>query len=234
MFAIDELTLTQCPVIDLRASTRSRLAALPAGGTSRGCSPYGPGIEPFLAGVRRDVAAGLDLESVAALDRLRLDPEAPGNLLIRGLPVAPVGMSPPTPSDGGRPVGGSFLSEGILLGVASLLGEPFAMTCEKGGDLVHTIAPVRGREERQANDGSACSSTPSDPTASGSTSSCYSACGLTTSAEPRRPSLRSATTWPGSPSRPAKTSASRSTSSSPSATSRRGRPMLARRRSRPC
>lgn len=150
-------SLTFTPSFAVDRETRARLEEAAAPGRVGPFNPYGTSrcIEEFVSYSRREVAAALDLGILTAVNRFKLDPCAPGVLLVRGLPVMLAGEElAPTPADGGRPTAKSLLSELVVVGVGSLLGEPFAMTTEKRGDLVHTIAPVKGRESRQANDGS--------------------------------------------------------------------------------
>ena len=70
--------------------------------------------------------------------------------VIDGLPV---GKLPLTPTDGKRPFGKSAVSEGVVVGVASFLGEVFSYCEEKDGDPVHNAAPILGHETRMANSG---------------------------------------------------------------------------------
>jgi L-asparagine oxygenase len=146
--------LTEMPVFEVDRAARVRLQRASACEQVRDLTPYDMDIEEFLGHARREVGAALGVYIHKALARFRLDPTAPGTLLLRKLPVTREGEDLAlTPADGGRSPTKSNVSELTLLGVASLLGEPFAMRTEKNGDLVHTIAPVKGRETRQANDG---------------------------------------------------------------------------------
>ena len=51
---------------------------------------------------------------------------------------------PPTPQDGKRPPSKlTAVSELVLLGIVSILGEPFAYLEQKQGDLVQQVVPIR-------------------------------------------------------------------------------------------
>lgn len=81
-------------------------------------------------------------------------PEAPGVMLVRNLP-RDVSL-PPTPIDGyPSELKGTFVAEGALLGVSSLLGEPVGYLTEKRGQLIHDVVPAREGESSQTNRGSA-------------------------------------------------------------------------------
>ncbi|MCY0954275.1 TauD/TfdA family dioxygenase [Streptomyces sp. H27-S2] len=80
--------------------------------------------------------------------------DAPGVALVRNLPVD--ARTGPTPLDGGPGRGKSgFVSEGVLLGLSGLLGEPLGVLTEKAGRLIHDVVPVAGGERTQTNQSSA-------------------------------------------------------------------------------
>lgn len=115
-------------------------------------SPY-VDLPSALHAAYRAVICAFGRDLLDQLVAMRTDPTAPGVLLIRNLPIDPV--LPQTPADGGTSREKStFVTEGILLGIASVLGLPFSYKTEKDGVMVHNICPVQGREEAAANDGS--------------------------------------------------------------------------------
>ncbi|WP_019633408.1 TauD/TfdA family dioxygenase [Actinomadura atramentaria] len=80
-------------------------------------------------------------------------PDAPAALLLRGLPTD--AELPPTPVDGGPARGKTtFVSEGVLLGLTQLIGEPAGYTTEKDGRLIHDIVPVDSGQRSQTNQSS--------------------------------------------------------------------------------
>ncbi|HEX6097334.1 MAG TPA: TauD/TfdA family dioxygenase [Thermoanaerobaculia bacterium] len=95
----------------------------------------------------------LSHDALLTLIQYRSDPHAPGVAIVRGLPIDD--DLPATPADG-EPSGDkrTYVSEAIALGVATLIGEPYAFRAEKGGRLVHDIVPVRGKENAHSNAGS--------------------------------------------------------------------------------
>lgn len=91
-----------------------------------------------------------DLQSVLDAGR---HPDTPGVTLVSGLPVDP-GL-PLTPADGGPARGKrSYISEGVVLGLSALLGEPYGVHSEKAGQLVHDVIPVKSGSTTQTNMGS--------------------------------------------------------------------------------
>jgi L-asparagine oxygenase len=87
------------------------------------------------------------------LRNFRCNPRHPGYLVVKNLPVDD--CLPDTPAHGGRAEHKkSFFSEGCLLALARLLGEPFAYRSEKAGEVIHTVAPVKGSETKASNEGS--------------------------------------------------------------------------------
>jgi L-asparagine oxygenase len=132
-------------VIDPETSARlgRELSTLP--------SPYDH-IEDVLL-LLEPIFAALPVEVRRGIRRFGSDPHAEGALLIRNLPVDPA--LPDTPALGKRPEGKTtFVSEGCILGIGQLLGHLFGYTNEKEAELVHQIAPVRGRETAASNEGS--------------------------------------------------------------------------------
>lgn len=82
-----------------------------------------------------------------------LKPSAPPVLLLRGLPIDD--KLPDTPKDGVLPSDKkTFVSEGVLLGIAAILGAPFGFSREKNGALIHMICPESGKEQSQSSIGS--------------------------------------------------------------------------------
>ncbi|MFI6470205.1 TauD/TfdA family dioxygenase [Streptomyces sp. NPDC050516] len=80
--------------------------------------------------------------------------DTPGALYIRNLPQD--AQLPPTPWDGlPSRHKSTFVSEGTLLGLSGLLGEPVGFLTEKNGQVVHDIVPVKEGATTQTNQGSA-------------------------------------------------------------------------------
>jgi alpha-ketoglutarate-dependent taurine dioxygenase len=74
-------------------------------------------------------------------------------LSLSDFPVDP--ELPDAPADGGRPLDKrTFVSEGIAIAIANILGYPSIILGEKREELVHQITPVPGRETSQSNEGS--------------------------------------------------------------------------------
>ncbi len=99
------------------------------------------------------IATHLPQDALLALIHYRSDPHAPGVVLVRGLPIDR--YLPATPADGEPSADKrTYVSEAVMLGFATLLGEPYAFLPEKGGRLVHDIVPVHGKETAHSNAGS--------------------------------------------------------------------------------
>ncbi|MFF0220414.1 TauD/TfdA family dioxygenase [Streptomyces vinaceus] len=114
-----------------------------------------PGADPDRATARcHQVFAQLPLELLRSVLDFGRHHDTPGVALVRNLPVdAETG---PTPLDGGPGRGKSgFVSEGVLLGLSGLLGEPLGVLTEKAGRLIHDVVPVAGGERTQTNQSSA-------------------------------------------------------------------------------
>ena len=70
-------------------------------------------------------------------------------VFVKNVPVDPNLVSSPT--NGFRPAGKSSITERILLGLVSRDVDPFGYEQEKGGRLVHEVAPVPGLEKTLSN-----------------------------------------------------------------------------------
>jgi L-asparagine oxygenase len=96
------------------------------------------------------------VEFLKDLLAFRAAPDAPGALLITGMPVD--SDLPPTPSEGAQPPYKSgTISESSILSIAVLLGEPIAYRAEKGGALVQDVFPTRSSESVPSNESSSVS-----------------------------------------------------------------------------
>lgn len=103
-------------------------------------SPYDD-MEEFLVSVF-PIAARLPKEILAELQAFRNDPRSPGILLIEGWPIDD--DIPDTPTNGRRNLDKrSYISEGNLLSVAKILGEPLGYYDEKDGEIIQNLAPVK-------------------------------------------------------------------------------------------
>jgi L-asparagine oxygenase len=99
-------------------------------------------------------AALLPIDLRKQLLRFRAAPDAPGALLITGLPID--GDLPPTPTDGAQPpYKPGRISEFAILSIALLLGEPVAYQAEKEGELVQNVFPTRSQQAAPSNESSA-------------------------------------------------------------------------------
>jgi L-asparagine oxygenase len=99
------------------------------------------------------VVAKLPQGLLQHLAAMRSEPGLPGALVVQNLPFDK--WLPRTPTDGKTSwEKRTFASEGVLLGVASILGQPFSFLSEKDGVIIHSISPVPGHEEVAANDSS--------------------------------------------------------------------------------
>jgi len=73
--------------------------------------------------------------------------EVSGALLIRGLPVGELPLTPQTPTSATSKF--DRISEMVLLTIARRLGQPVGYEPELGGELIQNILPVQGTEARQ-------------------------------------------------------------------------------------
>ena len=88
-----------------------------------------------------------------AIRNFHSDNQGPGVLLIQGLPTDPA--LPMTPMDGRRStLKSTFISEACLIGLTTLIGEPFSYASEKNGELIHNVCPVKKSETVQSNESS--------------------------------------------------------------------------------
>jgi L-asparagine oxygenase len=76
-----------------------------------------------------------------------------GTLVLRGLPVGDVSTAE-TPMVAGSVQRAATVAAGVLITVATELGDPVAYHAEKSGALVQDVVPVPGRENTQENTGS--------------------------------------------------------------------------------
>ncbi len=101
----------------------------------------------------RRLIAALPDAVLLALTRFRTDADALGSMIVRGLPIDdPLA---PTPADGGRSNKTTFVSEGVLGGIAQLFGDLYCYSMEKKGEIIQNIVPVLNREHKCSNEGSA-------------------------------------------------------------------------------
>ena len=87
-----------------------------------------------------------------ALILFRTQAEAPGAMLIKGLPLD-FDLAP-TPADGGRSDKGTFVSEAVLGTIAHFFGDLYSYATEKKGEIIQNIVPVANRELKRSNEGS--------------------------------------------------------------------------------
>ena len=99
------------------------------------------------------IVSHLDPSILAEVRNFHSNVFAPGAILISGLPLDPI--LPTTPMDGGRSTQKStFVSEGCLIGITTIIGEPFSYVSEKNGELIHNVCPVQRAETVQSNESS--------------------------------------------------------------------------------
>jgi L-asparagine oxygenase len=115
-------------------------------------SPYSR-FEDFLSGAGA-IFARLPEPIAQVIREFKTGPFSPAALLIRNLPLD---MDlPETPADPDQPSAKqTFISEGCLLGLGELVGEPFGYAEEKGGDIIRTVVPAAGQETSKSGEGSA-------------------------------------------------------------------------------
>ena len=75
-------------------------------------------------------------------------PDRSGALLLKGMPVGRLPLTPATPT---TPTDKDATSEFSLLTVARRLGQPVGYEPEHGGDIVQNLVPVQGTEHRQVS-----------------------------------------------------------------------------------
>jgi hypothetical protein len=100
----------------------------------------------------RSFARSLPSAVLEAVGEFRSRPDASGALLLQGLPI---GRLPMTPDEPTAPTSKDQTSERTLLAVATLLGEPVGYLPELGGRLVQNIVPTRAASDRQVSTSSA-------------------------------------------------------------------------------
>jgi L-asparagine oxygenase len=121
-------------------------------GVLRRASAPAEDFEAFLAHAMSAVGWWPTAE-VARLIRFRSDPGAPAALLIRGMPIDE--DLPPTPSlPSSRPAKAGHVSEGSILSIAVLLGEPVGYADEKCGSIVQDVFPVASEANASSNESS--------------------------------------------------------------------------------
>jgi L-asparagine oxygenase len=112
-----------------------------------------PGIDHDVILAAQCAAGRLPAGLIRRLHTFRKWSNAYGTLLIQGLPVDP--NPPATPlSEEPTPVSDLPVASAVQLLVMCLLGEPIAYRDEKNGEMIQSVHPVAGREERQENTGS--------------------------------------------------------------------------------
>ncbi|MFE9852972.1 TauD/TfdA family dioxygenase [Streptomyces sp. NPDC005576] len=104
----------------------------------------------------RDASAGLPQRLLAELRAFRHDAGPDGVLLVRNLPVSPVGGPPlpPTPTQAGSVERVASTAAAVVTATMLQLGEVIAFRNEKSGALVQNVVPVPGQERQQSNAGS--------------------------------------------------------------------------------
>jgi L-asparagine oxygenase len=75
-------------------------------------------------------------------------PHRSGALLLKGMPIGRLPLTPATPT---TPTHKDQTSEFTLLTVARRLGQPVGYEPEHGGDLIQNLVPVQGTETRQVS-----------------------------------------------------------------------------------
>jgi len=83
----------------------------------------------------------------ALVDFTDAPPQA-GAIVLRGLPVGELPLTPPSPT---APTAKDHVSEFTLLTVARRLGQPVGYLPEHGGDLIQNLVPVQANADRQVS-----------------------------------------------------------------------------------
>jgi L-asparagine oxygenase len=108
--------------------------------------------ETFIRRAFRSLVQTLPDQLLDILSSVKDSPQPPGAVIIRG---GPVGELPTTPPDGRcRSPQEVQVAKAYLLAIARLCGTPYSYQVEKGGDLVHYVVPVKGKESSLTNMGS--------------------------------------------------------------------------------
>jgi L-asparagine oxygenase len=85
-----------------------------------------------------------------ALLGIKLGIENPAYIIIKGMPIDE--DIPDTPTDGSwQAEKVTYISEGVLLALAMMLGIPFGFTNEKDGQFINQICVVKGKEKEQSS-----------------------------------------------------------------------------------
>ena len=114
-------------------------------------SPYDD-FETFLLSVY-PIFAQSSRSVLRQLFAYRNDPSAPGVLHITNVPIDDV--IPPTPTNARRTADKqTYISEGSLLGIAQILGEPLGYRNEKDGEVIQNLAPVKSESESTSSESS--------------------------------------------------------------------------------
>ncbi|GIG92298.1 TauD/TfdA family dioxygenase [Plantactinospora endophytica] len=109
--------------------------------------------DPDFVGAARQGGGALPHRLRRSLAEFRRYSGETGTLVLRGLPVGE-GTMPDTPSVAGSVQRTATVAAGVLMTVATELGDPIAYHAEKSGALVQDVVPVPGRENTQENTGS--------------------------------------------------------------------------------
>lgn len=113
--------------------------------------PRSPDHEVWVRQVQEIFTRTLPAELRNALYEMRCAPNPPGVIILNNMPVD--ALLPPTPQNGHwAPDAGTRVAESCVLGVSSLLGEPFGFAAEKAS-LVHHVVPVRSAASELSNQG---------------------------------------------------------------------------------
>lgn len=114
-------------------------------------SPYDD-FEEFLVSVYQ-VFARTSREFLRQLFAFRDDPTSPGVLHVVNVPID--SDIPATPTNARRnPDKTTYVSEGSLLGIAKILGEPLGYRVEKNGEIIQNLAPVESERSATSSESS--------------------------------------------------------------------------------
>ena len=90
---------------------------------------------------------------LSSIRSFAIDPASPGCLLIDNLPLDT--KLPPTPSNSRRSkLKHTFVSEGCLLGIAQVVGNPLGYHNEKDGELIQNVSPVNSETKKTSSESS--------------------------------------------------------------------------------
>jgi L-asparagine oxygenase len=137
------------PITQLALSESDRVTTKEA--LAEAGSPYDD-FEEFLVSVYQ-IFAKSSRQFLRQLFAFRDDPDSCGVLHVVNMPID--SRIPATPTNARRnPEKNTYISEGTLLGIAKILGEPLGYRVEKNGEIVQNLAPVESERTATSSESS--------------------------------------------------------------------------------